>query len=190
MVVALACYGAARFIPPTGVGAPGLKVHWNVFASTWRIIGEVARRRPPVGGGARHKLVLDGRHRHALARAGHHQVAHRRRNRRRDRDQPHFRPRHRRRFARRRGIVARTHRACARAVPAARHGGAGDRSRARDQRDAAGEPRGSARRILHQRLRPARRPRALPLFRRRAACSSCRSSPRSRPGRARKGAPG
>src|ERR1700688_2639377 len=26
MVVALACYGAARFIPPTGVGAPGLKV--------------------------------------------------------------------------------------------------------------------------------------------------------------------
>ena len=41
MVVALACYGAARFIPPTGVGAPGLKVHRNVIASTWRIIGEV-----------------------------------------------------------------------------------------------------------------------------------------------------
>src|SRR5271166_3799820 len=43
MVVALACYGSARFIPPTGVGAPGLKVHKNVFASTWRIIGEVRR---------------------------------------------------------------------------------------------------------------------------------------------------
>jgi acyl-[acyl-carrier-protein]-phospholipid O-acyltransferase / long-chain-fatty-acid--[acyl-carrier-protein] ligase len=41
MVVALACYGSARFIPPTGVGAPGLKVHRNVIASTWRIIGEL-----------------------------------------------------------------------------------------------------------------------------------------------------
>src|SRR5208337_3696806 len=41
MVVALICYGAARFIPPTGVGAPGLKVHRNVVASTWRIIGEL-----------------------------------------------------------------------------------------------------------------------------------------------------
>ena len=40
MVVALACYGAARFIPPTGVGAPGLTVHKNVIASTLRIIGE------------------------------------------------------------------------------------------------------------------------------------------------------
>ncbi len=41
MIVALACYGTARFIPPTGVGAPGLKVHKNVLASTWRIISEV-----------------------------------------------------------------------------------------------------------------------------------------------------
>ncbi len=41
MAVALACYGASRFIPPTGVGAPGLKVDANVFASTWRAIGEV-----------------------------------------------------------------------------------------------------------------------------------------------------
>ncbi len=40
MVVAVACYGSARFIPPTGVGAPGLKVHWNVIASTWRILSE------------------------------------------------------------------------------------------------------------------------------------------------------
>ncbi|HZZ59667.1 MAG TPA: acyl-[ACP]--phospholipid O-acyltransferase [Roseiarcus sp.] len=40
MVVALACYGTARFIPPTGVGAPGLKVDKNVIASTLRIIGE------------------------------------------------------------------------------------------------------------------------------------------------------
>jgi len=41
MAVALACYGAARFIPPTGVGAPGLKVHKNIFASTWRVIAEL-----------------------------------------------------------------------------------------------------------------------------------------------------
>ena len=41
MAVALACYGAARFIPPTGVGAPGLKVHKNVFTSTWRVITAV-----------------------------------------------------------------------------------------------------------------------------------------------------
>jgi acyl-[acyl-carrier-protein]-phospholipid O-acyltransferase / long-chain-fatty-acid--[acyl-carrier-protein] ligase len=41
MVVALACYGAARTIPPTGVGAPGLKVNRNVFASTWEVIAEV-----------------------------------------------------------------------------------------------------------------------------------------------------
>src|SRR5271156_33910 len=41
MLVALACYAAARFIPPTGVGAPGLKVDPNVFASTWRVIAEV-----------------------------------------------------------------------------------------------------------------------------------------------------
>ncbi|RBP06421.1 acyl-[acyl-carrier-protein]-phospholipid O-acyltransferase/long-chain-fatty-acid--[acyl-carrier-protein] ligase [Roseiarcus fermentans] len=41
MLVAFACYATARFIPPTGVGAPGLKVRWNVFASTWAIIGEL-----------------------------------------------------------------------------------------------------------------------------------------------------
>jgi acyl-[acyl-carrier-protein]-phospholipid O-acyltransferase / long-chain-fatty-acid--[acyl-carrier-protein] ligase len=41
MLVALACYGSARLIPPTGVGAPGLKVHKNVLASTWMVIREV-----------------------------------------------------------------------------------------------------------------------------------------------------
>jgi acyl-[acyl-carrier-protein]-phospholipid O-acyltransferase / long-chain-fatty-acid--[acyl-carrier-protein] ligase len=41
MLVALACYAAARFIPATGVGAPGLKVHKNVFASTWTLIREL-----------------------------------------------------------------------------------------------------------------------------------------------------
>ncbi|HZZ23927.1 MAG TPA: hypothetical protein VFE60_15725 [Roseiarcus sp.] len=42
MLVALACYVAARSIPPTGVGAPGLKVHRNVFASTSTVIRELA----------------------------------------------------------------------------------------------------------------------------------------------------
>jgi len=41
MAIALAAYGFSRFIPPTGVGAPGLKVHANVLASTLRVIEEV-----------------------------------------------------------------------------------------------------------------------------------------------------
>ena len=41
MLIALACYAASRLIPPTGVGAPGLKVHKNVVASTWTVIREV-----------------------------------------------------------------------------------------------------------------------------------------------------
>ena len=41
MLVALACYGAARYIPPTAIGAPGLKLHKNVFASTWIVIREL-----------------------------------------------------------------------------------------------------------------------------------------------------
>ncbi len=45
MIIALACYATARFIPPTGVGAPGLKVHWNVLASTWRIIDDLRSER-------------------------------------------------------------------------------------------------------------------------------------------------
>jgi acyl-[acyl-carrier-protein]-phospholipid O-acyltransferase/long-chain-fatty-acid--[acyl-carrier-protein] ligase len=40
-LIALACYGAARLIPPTGVGAPGLTIRWNVLASTWTVIREV-----------------------------------------------------------------------------------------------------------------------------------------------------
>ncbi|HEY3622268.1 MAG TPA: MFS transporter [Roseiarcus sp.] len=42
MLVALACYAAARYIPPTGVGAPGLKVRKNVFVSTSAVIRELA----------------------------------------------------------------------------------------------------------------------------------------------------
>ncbi len=41
MVIAVACWWTSRFIPRTGIGAPGLKVHWNVIASTWRIVGEL-----------------------------------------------------------------------------------------------------------------------------------------------------
>ena len=41
MAFALACYGASRFIPATGVAAPGLKVRRNVFASTVGVIREL-----------------------------------------------------------------------------------------------------------------------------------------------------
>jgi acyl-[acyl-carrier-protein]-phospholipid O-acyltransferase/long-chain-fatty-acid--[acyl-carrier-protein] ligase len=42
MLVALACYAAARYIPPTEIGAPGLKVRKNVFVSTSAVIRELA----------------------------------------------------------------------------------------------------------------------------------------------------
>jgi acyl-[acyl-carrier-protein]-phospholipid O-acyltransferase / long-chain-fatty-acid--[acyl-carrier-protein] ligase len=41
MLIALGCYVSARYIPPTGIGAPGLKVRKNVFASTFAVIREV-----------------------------------------------------------------------------------------------------------------------------------------------------
>jgi acyl-[acyl-carrier-protein]-phospholipid O-acyltransferase/long-chain-fatty-acid--[acyl-carrier-protein] ligase len=41
MLIAFGCYAAARAIPPTGIGAPGLKVRKNVFASTFAVIREV-----------------------------------------------------------------------------------------------------------------------------------------------------
>jgi acyl-[acyl-carrier-protein]-phospholipid O-acyltransferase / long-chain-fatty-acid--[acyl-carrier-protein] ligase len=41
LLIALGCYASARAIPATGIGAPGLKVRKNVFASTVAIIREV-----------------------------------------------------------------------------------------------------------------------------------------------------
>jgi acyl-[acyl-carrier-protein]-phospholipid O-acyltransferase/long-chain-fatty-acid--[acyl-carrier-protein] ligase len=41
MAVALACWGASRFIPATGAADPTLKVNPNVFASTWRLLREL-----------------------------------------------------------------------------------------------------------------------------------------------------
>jgi acyl-[acyl-carrier-protein]-phospholipid O-acyltransferase/long-chain-fatty-acid--[acyl-carrier-protein] ligase len=41
MLIAFGCYAAARAIPPTGIGAPGLTVHKNVFASTFAVIREI-----------------------------------------------------------------------------------------------------------------------------------------------------
>lgn len=43
MLIALACFGSSLFIPPTGRGAPGLRVNPNVLASTWDLLGEVKR---------------------------------------------------------------------------------------------------------------------------------------------------
>jgi acyl-[acyl-carrier-protein]-phospholipid O-acyltransferase/long-chain-fatty-acid--[acyl-carrier-protein] ligase len=41
LLIAIGCYASARYIPPTGIGAPGLKVRKNVFASTLAVIREV-----------------------------------------------------------------------------------------------------------------------------------------------------
>ena len=41
VVVALACYATSRYIPPTGVGAPGLKVNYNPFTATRAILREL-----------------------------------------------------------------------------------------------------------------------------------------------------
>ncbi len=39
MVFALLCWGAARFIPPTGRAAPDLKINPNIIGSTFRLLG-------------------------------------------------------------------------------------------------------------------------------------------------------
>jgi acyl-[acyl-carrier-protein]-phospholipid O-acyltransferase/long-chain-fatty-acid--[acyl-carrier-protein] ligase len=41
LLIALGCYASARMIPPTGIGAPALKVRKNVVASTFDVIREV-----------------------------------------------------------------------------------------------------------------------------------------------------
>lgn len=41
MAFALGCWGAARFIPPTGRAAPNLKINRNIIASTFRLLGEL-----------------------------------------------------------------------------------------------------------------------------------------------------
>ena len=49
-VVALACYTTARWIPPTPVGAPGLRVNWNPWTATRDVLRELrADRRLWVG---------------------------------------------------------------------------------------------------------------------------------------------
>ena len=41
MACALACYGAAWFIPRTGAAAPDLVINRNIFASTWALLQEL-----------------------------------------------------------------------------------------------------------------------------------------------------
>jgi acyl-[acyl-carrier-protein]-phospholipid O-acyltransferase / long-chain-fatty-acid--[acyl-carrier-protein] ligase len=40
-VVALACYATARWIPPTEVGAPGLRVNWNPYTAARDVLREL-----------------------------------------------------------------------------------------------------------------------------------------------------
>ena len=42
MLVALACWGASRYIPATGAAAPNLKINANIFASTSAMLRELA----------------------------------------------------------------------------------------------------------------------------------------------------
>ena len=167
MLVALACYGSARLIPPTGVGAPGLKVHKNVLASTWTVIREVrADDRQWVGAIGTSWFWMVGAVTLSLVPVIIKQRD-RRRHRRRDRGQSPVRDRHRRWLAWRSAALSRAHRARARPVPVAGDGGAGDRHGDFDRGDADRERRNSARPILHQRRGPARRARDPPLFGRR-----------------------
>ena len=123
VVVAAACYGASLFIPATGIGAPNLKVDYNLWTATRSILRELkADDRQWVGAIAVSWFWMVGAITLSLG-AGHHQIAHRRRRRSRDRDQSLLRHRHRRRFAARRGAGARPHPARAGAVPDADHGG-------------------------------------------------------------------
>jgi acyl-[acyl-carrier-protein]-phospholipid O-acyltransferase/long-chain-fatty-acid--[acyl-carrier-protein] ligase len=39
MVFAVACWGSALLIPPTGQGAPTLRIDWNIARSTFRLLG-------------------------------------------------------------------------------------------------------------------------------------------------------
>jgi acyl-[acyl-carrier-protein]-phospholipid O-acyltransferase/long-chain-fatty-acid--[acyl-carrier-protein] ligase len=49
--IAIACWLAARFIPPTGAAAPNLPITPNILASTFRLLGELrADRRLWIGG--------------------------------------------------------------------------------------------------------------------------------------------
>jgi MFS family permease len=43
MAIAVACFAASLFIPPTRCAAPGLRANFNVFASTWAFLREIAR---------------------------------------------------------------------------------------------------------------------------------------------------
>ncbi len=85
MAFALACWLSALLIPPTGQGAPQLKVRANIAASTARHVPPSAQRPPAVVGRAGDELVLGGRHRRAVAAAAADQEPDRRQRRRRHR---------------------------------------------------------------------------------------------------------
>jgi len=46
MVIALACWGTSRFIPPTAIAAPDLKITPNVLASSFRLLQELGSLPP------------------------------------------------------------------------------------------------------------------------------------------------
>jgi MFS family permease len=187
MLIALACYISSRFIPPTGVGAPGLKVHKNVFASTWTVIREVRADdrqwvgaigtswfwtigavtlslvpvivKSRIGGGVDVEIAINLFFAVGIAAGSLAAAA----------------------FSHGRIELAPA------PFPLARDRGARDRHGAFDRRDADREPRGSAHRILHERRGPAHRARDFRLFSRRRPVR--RSDLRCRSGLGRRGPP-
>ncbi len=51
MIVAFACWAASRFIPATGIAAPGLQVERNILASSWRMVRDLTGERKIFNGG-------------------------------------------------------------------------------------------------------------------------------------------
>ena len=76
---AVACWAAALFIPPTGQGAPHLRISLNIVASTATLIRHLRADRAAVVGRAGDELVLARRHRGAVAIAAADQGTDRRR---------------------------------------------------------------------------------------------------------------
>ena len=69
MVFAVLCWVSALFIPPTGSGAPDLKIRANLAASTAAMLRYLRADPPAVVGLAGDQLVLAGRHCRAVAAA-------------------------------------------------------------------------------------------------------------------------
>ena len=100
MVIAIACFAASLFIPPTERAAPGLRANRNVLASTFALIARSGARCNPLDKDHGGLLVLDERRDRPLAGAGRRPQQDGRRHRGRDGGERAVRARHRNRLDR------------------------------------------------------------------------------------------